>query len=101
MGVYSIWIEDAARRELQGAPGHIRQRLKQAIVDLAHDPRPFNSKLMTPPAGFAFELRRIRLEKWRIVYMIDETEAGLGVYAIRRRPPYSYDDLAELLAGLQ
>ena len=79
----------------------MRQRLKKAIVDLAHEPRPFNSRLMTPPAGFAFELRRIRIEKWRIVYMIDEGEASLGVYAIRRRPPYSYDDLAEVLAGWQ
>ena len=56
---------------------------------------------MTSPTSFAVELRRIRIEKWRIVYMIDETEAGLGVYAIRRRPPYAYDDLAELLAGLE
>jgi mRNA-degrading endonuclease RelE of RelBE toxin-antitoxin system len=98
---YSIWIEGAAKRELQNVPGHMRQRLKQAITDLARDPRPFTSQLMTPPAGFAFELRRIRLEKWRIVYVIDETEVSLGVYAIRRRPPYAYDDLAELLAGLQ
>jgi mRNA-degrading endonuclease RelE of RelBE toxin-antitoxin system len=98
---YSIWIEDAAKRELQSAPRHIRQRLKQAIADLAHEPRPFNSRHMTPPPDFAFELRRIRIEKWRIVYLIDEAEAGLGVYAIRRRPPYSYNDLAELLAGLQ
>lgn len=98
---YSIWIEDTAKRELQNVPGHMRQRIKQAIADLGDNPRPYNSKAMTSPVSFAVELRRIRIEKWRVVYVIDEAEASLGVYAIRRRPPYAYDDLVELLAGLQ
>lgn len=40
------------------------------------------------------ELRRLRIEKWRIIYAIDKMIFVLGV---KKRPPYNYDDLNELL----
>jgi len=43
------------------------------------------------------ELRRLRLGQWRIVYAIDESDSSVGIYAVRRRPPYDYGDLAELV----
>ena len=52
-------------------------------------------------AHFVLEVRRLRLEHWRVVYIVDEQSAGVGVLAIRKRPLYDYNDLPELLAGLQ
>jgi len=45
------------------------------------------------------ELRRLRIERWRVVYMDEEWEL-VTVLAVRKRPPYDYEDLEELLAEL-
>jgi mRNA-degrading endonuclease RelE of RelBE toxin-antitoxin system len=47
------------------------------------------------------ELRRIRLERWRIVYVVDEDWQAVVVLAIHQRPPYDYEDLSELVEGLK
>jgi mRNA interferase RelE/StbE len=47
-----------------------------------------------------YELRRIRIDRWRIIYAITEEDAAIDILAVRRRPPYDYGDLAELLARL-
>lgn len=46
------------------------------------------------------ELRRIRRERWRIVYAVCDEEQWVWVLAVRRRPPYDYSDLPELIARL-
>ena len=46
------------------------------------------------------EARRLRLDRWRVIYVVDEEWAEIGVLAVRKRPPYEYDDLSELLAEL-
>jgi hypothetical protein len=40
------------------------------------------------------------MDPFRVVYAVDEAEQAVGVYAIRRRPPYDYEDLAEFVEGL-
>lgn len=45
------------------------------------------------------DLRRIRLANWRIVYLVDDDLALVTVLAIRKRPPYQYEDLTDLIAG--
>jgi mRNA-degrading endonuclease RelE of RelBE toxin-antitoxin system len=47
------------------------------------------------------ELRRLRVERWRVVYAVDEDWEAVIVLTIRRRPPYDYEDLRDLVAGLQ
>lgn len=47
------------------------------------------------PAGI--EVRRFRLDPWRLVYAIHDTDTWVWLLALRRRPPYDYDDLAELV----
>ena len=44
------------------------------------------------------ELYRLRLDRWRIVYGIAEEAKVVDILAVRKRPPYDYDDLEELLA---
>ena len=47
------------------------------------------------------EIRRVRIERWRIVYAVNDGEGWVWILAIRRRPPYDYQDLAELAGRLQ
>ena len=98
MSAYRLWIGDAAKREGRELPGHMRQRTQQHISALADNPRPPASRPLRNPAGIeGLELRRLRLGPWRVVYAIDEGDRSVGVYAIRRRPPYDYGDLTSLL----
>ena len=98
------WTEPSAREEIKRLPGHIRQRVRQAVKALADDPWPPKSWSLTPPAGVDLgdlELRRLRIERWRVVYVIDEEWELVTVLAVRKRPPYDYEDLEELLAEVE
>ncbi|GAB4498187.1 MAG: hypothetical protein OHK0052_11130 [Anaerolineales bacterium] len=64
---------------------------------MAEIPRPANRKLMKSFEQLPFELRRIRLDNWRILYLIDEQTNEIGIWAVRKRPPYDYSDLQELV----
>ncbi len=98
---YQVWINNEAKAEMIGLPGHMRQRVRRAIRSLAGEPRPHYSQLMRTPEGIAQEVRRLRLERWRVVYVVDEQWSEVGVLAVRKRPPYDYRDLPELLEGLE
>ena len=43
------------------------------------------------------DVRRLRLDRWRIVYAITEADEVVDVLAVRKRPPYDYGDLESLL----
>ena len=99
---YKIWMKPtvhAARREL---PGHVRQQITRLIDELVEQPRPVQSKELVLPISVAvdWEVRRIRLVDWRIVYAISEQWHEIAVLTIQQRPPYDYHDLDELLAEL-
>lgn len=100
---YDLFIEPLAHSARTQLPGHIRQRLKRAIDRLADNPRPHTSRKLDTddldlPLGV--EIRRIRLDKWRIVYAVNDTEAWIWIWGVRKRPPYKYEDLDEILKGL-
>ena len=100
---YNLFIEPEAHRDSRRLPGHVRQRVKRLIDSLAQDPRPGESQplettgLNVPPS---IELRRIRLNQWRLIYAIHDTEGWGWVWGLRQRPPYNYEDLAEMVADL-
>ena len=77
---------------------------KWALDNLADEPRPPKSRDLdlvgwdVPPG---VELRRLRLDPWRIVYAVNDDEGWVWALAVRRRPPYDYDDLSELIARLR
>jgi mRNA-degrading endonuclease RelE of RelBE toxin-antitoxin system len=55
----------------------VRQRLKRAIDALAQNPRPSESRTLDVadlevPSGVEF--RRLRVERWRIVYAVNDAE---------------------------
>jgi mRNA interferase RelE/StbE len=96
---YHLWIKNEAKTEMRRLPGHMRQQIRQAVQNLISEPRPSSSQPIKPPAEFELELRRIRLKDWRVIYVIDENWSEIGVLAVRKRPPYNYEDLSELLKG--
>jgi mRNA interferase RelE/StbE len=105
---YQVFLEPRAHAQRRKLPGNMRQRVKQAIGALAHNPRPHHSQELdlSGPRGQVtlsegIELRRLRLEHWRVLYAVDENWQAVTVLTIRRRPPYDYEDLDELVIELE
>ena len=97
MSVYTVYVTPTALKEIKDLPGHMRQRVKRAIDELDDNPHPAGSKRLEIAETIPVEVWRIRLEKWRIVYMITETEKIIDVVVVRRRPPYDYGDVQTIL----
>ena len=100
MSRYTVYVIPSAWREIKNLPGNVRQRVRRAIDALADNPRPPGSKELQLPE-LEPELYRVRLDRWRIVYAITEAENAVDVLAVRRRPPYDYGDLEDLIAELE
>jgi mRNA-degrading endonuclease RelE of RelBE toxin-antitoxin system len=101
---YQVWLEAEVHTGRVELSGNIRQRIKRILTELAEQPRPALSQLLDTtgldlPAGV--EIRRLRLEHWRVVYAVHDIEKWVWVLAIRRRPPYAYEDLPEIVAKLE
>jgi mRNA interferase RelE/StbE len=97
MARYNVYIRPQARKEIDHLPGHIRQRVRRAVLALQDDPMPSKSKRMKYDLGPNRELWRLRLDAWRVVYLVDQEWDQVYVLSVRKRPPYQYEDLAELL----
>jgi len=102
VSAYTVYITSPALAEAKQLPGNVRQRVKRTIDDLQLEPRPSGSKQLEFPeasevSAVEIEVRRLRLDKWRILYTIHEEQKIVDVLAIRKRPPYDYGDLGDLL----
>jgi mRNA interferase RelE/StbE len=100
MSRYAVFVAPGAWKEMKGLPGNVRQRVRRAVDALAANPRPHRSRMLDVPDLWP-ELHRLRLDRWRIVYAISEEERVVDVLAVRKRPPYDYGDLENLLAGIE
>ncbi|NJO41158.1 MAG: type II toxin-antitoxin system RelE/ParE family toxin [Cyanobacteria bacterium CRU_2_1] len=98
---YRVFLKPEVDRIGRKLPGMMRQRIRRMIDELAENPRPHNSIAMQTSKPLNVEPRRIRVDDWRILYVIDETWQEVSVIAIRQRPPYDYEDLVELLAEFE
>lgn len=96
---YTVYVTPAAWKEMKKLKGHIRQRVRKAVDGLAEEPRPAKSKKLDI-AGIKAEVRRLRLDRWRIVYVVTDSDALVDVLTVRKRPPYDYGDLEELLKDI-
>ncbi len=95
-----LWVEPSALDEIAALPGNMRQRVRRAVSELRETPRPAQSHLLEIPDDVQLEdleARRLRLDNWRVVYVVDEHWEIITVLAVRKRPPYNYDDLRDLL----
>lgn len=105
MVLYQVEVTSLVRKEIRELPGNIRQRILRLLKELREEPRPNSSqRLDTAKLGIELEssigLYRIRIESWRVVYVVEEELRLLTVLAIRKRPPYQYDDLYQLIDEL-
>jgi len=94
-----LWVEPTALDEIAALPGHVRQRIRRSVSDLHNAPRPTYSRRLEVPADVqieGLEARRLRIDSWRVLYVIDQEWEIITVLAVRKRPPYNYDDLREL-----
>ena len=96
MNAYIVYVDPSAWGEMKRLPGHMRQRVRHAVDDLIVNPRPGTSELLQTSRPTP-EARRIRLDRWRIIYTIDEVARVIDILAVRKRPPYDYGDLESLL----
>ena len=99
MSRFTVYVLPDAWREMKGLPGHMRHRVRRAVDELAEDAYPPRS-IALHAAEVGVEVRRLRLDRWRIVYAVDEDNLTIDVLAVRKRPPYDYGDVEELLAQL-
>jgi len=97
---YEVYTTPRALKEAQDLPGHMRQRVKRAIRALADNPRPSGSKDLDVADLEQHEIRRLKLDKWRVIYAVTEADNAVDVLAVRKRPPYDYGDLETLLREL-
>lgn len=93
---YTVFVIPQAWQEMKELPGNMRQRVKREVDQLRDDPRPARSQQLTVETT-GVVLCRVRLDRWRLVYAISEDTNQIFVLAIRKRPPYNYDDLNHLL----
>ena len=103
---FTVYVTPGALDEVKELPGNIRQRVKRVIFQLEENAAPSNSKPLdltgiAPDLDPDKTIRRIRLDRWRIVYSVSESERIIDVLAVRKRPPYDYGDLGELLEEIK
>jgi mRNA interferase RelE/StbE len=105
MDPYRVEIIQPARKEIRSLPGYARQPVLRELRALTREPQPHHSQEIMPeksgislPVGIT--LHRIRLSHWRIVYALEEEWKLITVLAVRKRPPYQYNDLEELIKNL-
>ena len=99
MTAYQIYVTPAAWAERRSLPGHMKQRVKQAVDGLAYNPQTQQSKQLAiiRKTNRTTSLYRLRIDQWRIIYAINGETELIQVLAIRKRPPYDYQDLEDLL----
>lgn len=93
---YTVFVIPQAWQEMKALPGNMRQWVKREVDLLRDNPRPGRSKQLTVETSDVM-LFRLRLDRWRLVYAISKDSRQIYVLAVRKRPPYNYDDLADLL----
>ncbi|MHC4176362.1 MAG: type II toxin-antitoxin system RelE family toxin [Planctomycetota bacterium] len=96
MSDYTVYVIPRAWKGIRDLPGNVRQRVKGAIDTFADNPCPPESKKLDTPE-LECDVYRLRLDKWRIVYAVAEAEKVVDVLGVRKRPPYDYGDLGQLL----
>jgi mRNA-degrading endonuclease RelE of RelBE toxin-antitoxin system len=88
--IYQIDISKRTRREIDQLPGHMRQRIKREIAQLAFDPRPTHAVELRGPLRDRY---KIVLDQYRIVYWIQDDIAVVQVLKAGKKHHGFYDDL--------
>jgi mRNA interferase RelE/StbE len=101
---YDLFVEREVHAARLTLAGNVRQRIHRAIDDLATQPRPAKTRLLDTSRldlSPTIELRRLKIEFWRLVYAVSDTEGWVWVLGLQRRPPYDYEDLPQIASKLR
>ena len=77
---YTIVLLRRAQKELANLPNPEYQRVRDAIADLANDPRPTGCKKLSGRNGW-----RIRIGDYRVIYEINDRELLVTVVRVGNR----------------
>lgn len=87
---YRLKISRSVQIEIAQLPGNVRQRVRRTIASLAFEPRPAGAReLEDELAG----LWRIRLDRYRIIYSIDDDVIVVEIIRVAKRTPRTYGGL--------
>ena len=78
--MYKLKIIPQAEKDLSLLHGKLFQKIKNAILDLASEPRPYGSVKLTNENGY-----RIRVADFRVLYRIDDEHKEAFIYRIKHR----------------
>lgn len=78
--MYKIKIIPQAQKDLDKFSSKLFNKIKNEILTLAHNPRPYGTIKLTQSEGY-----RIRIEDYRILYRIDDHSKEIYIYRIKHR----------------
>jgi mRNA interferase RelE/StbE len=80
MAVYSLFLKDSVRKDLDHIPNNYLQRIMERIAALAENPRPFGCEKLSGQEKY-----RIRQGDYRIIYSIQDTQLTVWVVKVGHR----------------
>jgi len=78
--MYQIEIIPHARKDLDQLKGKVFSRIKDEIISLSKNPRPYGVVKLTNQEGY-----RLRIGDYRILYRIDDKLKEVFIYRIKHR----------------
>jgi mRNA interferase RelE/StbE len=78
--MYEVLIENRARKQSLAFPQTQLDRILEAIVRLAENPRPVGARKLSDRPGW-----RVRVGDYRVLYTIDDAARMVRVYRIAHR----------------
>lgn len=83
-GEYDIRLAPRARRDLKRVSSEEFERIDERISALASDPRPMGTVKLWDQSY------RIRVGRWRVLYIVDDGNRVIVITAVRRRDESTY-----------
>lgn len=83
---YQIQIEKSALKRLGKIETHTREKIRAAINDLAHNPRPFGYKKLVDEDG----LYRIKIGNYRVIYEVRDNILLITILRVAKRNERTY-----------
>ncbi|MEH2060381.1 MAG: type II toxin-antitoxin system RelE/ParE family toxin [Nostoc sp.] len=78
---YEVEIAPAAKRQIKKLPYDVQQKVVAKLEELAFEPRPDGVKKLSEP----YNLYRVRLGKYRIIYEIQDGLLLVTVVKVKHR----------------
>ena len=78
---YRIKILPETKKEIDQLPGHMRQRVRQFIAELARNPRPNEAKALRERE----DIWRYRVGEWRVVWQILDEELVVLIIRVGKK----------------